>query len=136
MKRKLKITVAVVLGTVLLAGISFGAFVAAMYIEAATFDVKGTPFESKYYMDGEGLFLADIPRDEYITDGAEYVVEGERIFDIRSYGASPEADFKTNRRAINAAITEASEAGGGVVEVSGGVYTAANIELKSKLPSV
>ena len=98
MKRKLKITVAVVLGTVLLAGISFGAFVAAMYIEAATFDVKGTPFESKYHMDEEGLFLADIPRDEYITDGAEYVVEGEQIFDIRSYGASPEADFKTNRR--------------------------------------
>ena len=133
MKRKLKITVAVVLGTVLLAGIAFGAFVAAMYIEAATFDVKGTPFESKYYMDEEGLFLADIPRDEYITDGAEYVVEGERIFDIRSYGASPEADFKTNRRAINAAITEASEAGGGVVKVSGGVYTAANIELKSNV---
>ena len=107
MKRKLKITMAVVLGTVLLAGIAFGAFVAAMYIEAATFDVKGTPFESKYYMDEEGLFLANIPRDEYITDGTEYMEEGERIFDIRSYGASPEADFKTNRTAINAAITEA-----------------------------
>ncbi|MBO8424373.1 MAG: hypothetical protein IAB16_05095 [Firmicutes bacterium] len=118
MKRKLKISVAVVLGTVLLAGIAFGAFVAAMYIEAATFDVKGTPFESEYYMDEEGLFLGNIPRDEYITDGTEYMEEGERIFDIRSYGASPEADFKTNRTAINAAITEASEAGGAVVVVS------------------
>lgn len=132
MKRKLKITVAAVLGAALLAGAAFGAFVVAMHIEAATFDVKGTPFESKYYMDEEGLFLANIPRDEYITDGAEYVVEGERIFDIRSYGASPEADFKTNRTAINAAITDASEAGG-VVLVSGGVYTAANIELKSNV---
>ena len=94
MKRKLKISVAVVLGTVLLAGIAFGAFVAAMYIEAATFDVKGTPFESEYYMDEEGLFLGNIPRDEYITDGTEYMEEGERIFDIRSYGASPEADSK------------------------------------------
>ena len=131
MKRKLKITMAVVLGTVLLAGIAFGAFVAAMYIEAAAFNVKGTPFESKYYMDEEGLFLANVPRDEYITDGAEYLAEEERIFDIRTYGASPGADFATNRAAINAAITAANEAGGGVVEVSGGVYTAANIELKS-----
>ena len=133
MKRKLKITMAVVLGTVLLAGIAFGAFVAAMYIEAAAFNVKGTPFESKYYMDAEGLFLANVPRDEYITDGAEYLAEGERIFDIRTYGASPGADFATNRAAINAAITAANEAGGGVVEVSGGVYTAANIELKSNV---
>ena len=92
-------------------------------------DKSGTPFESEYRLDKNGYFIENIPKEKYLTDTPRK--DGERIFDIREYGASPEADFKVNREAVNTAIYQAYKAEGGVVLVSGGEYACANIRLKS-----
>ncbi len=93
-------------------------------------DKSGTPFEGKYHLDENGWFIADIPKEKYLYVPAQK--ENEQIFDIRSYGADAKSDFKTNRTAINRAIADASKVGG-VVLVTGGEYTCANICLLSNV---
>ncbi len=52
---------------VLLCGAGFGIAVAVPYIEAANFDVSGTPFESPYRLDENGYFVANIPYGDYLV---------------------------------------------------------------------
>lgn len=52
-----------------------------------------------------------------------------RDFDIRRYGAKPEADARKNQKAINRAIEKCSKAGGGRVVVADGVYHTGAIRL-------
>lgn len=59
--------------------------------------------------------------------------DGIPLFDIRDYGARTDADFKTNRTAINDVVAAASAAGGGIVLVDGGEYSVANIRLLSNV---
>lgn len=105
------------------------AFLGVPLLRLALSDKSGTPFESEYRLDKNGYFIENIPKERYLTDTPRK--NGERIFDIRDYGASPDAHFKVNREAINRAISEASGTGGGVILVDGGEYTCANIRLKS-----
>lgn len=88
-------------------------------------------YSKDYHVDESGNFLADIPFDEYLS--YEATEDDEAVFDIRDYGASVNADFKTNRSAINAAIQAANQAGGGVVLADGGEYSCANIQLLSNV---
>lgn len=120
----------------------FAVFLVLLIVVAATlFDVpnlirmyvsdkSGTSFESKYVVDESGNFIANIPYDEYLVENE---VNGLKVYDIRDFGASTDADFKTNRDAINDAIKSANENGGGMVLVSGGKYSCANIELLSNV---
>ena len=62
-----KIAIAVVVSAVLLCGAGFGIAVAVPYIEAANFDVSGTPFESPYRLDENGYFVANIPYGDYLV---------------------------------------------------------------------
>lgn len=126
-----KIAIAAVLAVVLVLGVGFGIAVAVPYIRAANFDVSGTAFDSPYRLDGKGWFIENVPYSEYLIDGAAYAEPSETVYDVRDFGASPSADFSVNRDAINTAVETASAAGGGVVLVDGGKYTAASIKLLS-----
>lgn len=108
-----------------------GAILGIPYLHLMTADKSGTAFESKYHLDKNGCFIENVPREKYLTEN--HTTVNEKTFDIRDYGASPNADFKVNRKAINKAISEASKAGGGVVVVNGGEYTCANIKLQSNV---
>lgn len=88
-------------------------------------------YSRDYHVDESGNFIADIPFDEYLSDDA--ADDSQAVFDIRDYGASTSADFKTNREAINSAIIAANASGGGVVLVDGGEYSCANIQLLSNV---
>lgn len=125
-----KIAIIVILSVVVLFGAGFGIAVAVPYIEAASFDVSGTPFDSPYRLDENGWFVENIPYSEYLVYGSASAPFGT-VYDIRDYGASPDADFAVNRDAINRAIEAASAAGGGTVLVDGGKYTAASVRLLS-----
>ena len=54
-------------------------------------------------------------------------------FSITDYGASPSADPVTNTRAINAAISAASEQGGGTILFPAGTFLIYTILLKSNI---
>lgn len=51
---------------------------------------KGSPITTKYHMDEDGLFLANIPFEDYLHDATE--IEGT-VYDIRDYGASKDKSF-------------------------------------------
>lgn len=89
-------------------------------------------FSKSYHLDESGNFIADIPFDEYLSYD-EQVDGTQAVFDIRDYGASTDADFKTNRTAINSAIIAANAADGGIVLVDGGEYNCANIQMLSNV---
>ncbi len=108
-----------------------GAVLGVPYLHLALSDKSGAAFCSKYRLDKDGYFIENIPREKYLTDAP--IEKGKKVFDIKDYGASPHANFKINREAVNKAIAEASKAGGGVVLVGGGEYTCANIRLQSNV---
>lgn len=93
-------------------------------------DKTGTAFESKYVVDESGNFIQNVPFEEYLVGNNETELD---VYDIRAFGASVDASFKTNREAINNAIRLANENGGGLVLVSGGKYLCANVELLSNV---
>lgn len=76
----------------------------------------------------EGDFYADVPFSQYLigTTPTE-----EKMYDIRDYGASVDAELNTD--AINKAIDTCSAEGGGIVLVTGGAYRSGTINLKSNV---
>lgn len=62
-----KIAIAVVVSAALLCCAGFGIAVAVPYIEAANFNVSGTPFESPCRLDENGYFVANIPYGDYLV---------------------------------------------------------------------
>lgn len=129
MNKTLKIVLISALALVVLAAVTLGSIVLATLYKKR--DTRGTPFESEYVLDESGRFIANIPFEKYLYEPV--YDENEVLFDIRDYGASPEADFEVNRAAINDAVEAANAAGGGVVLVEGGEYSAANIRLLSNV---
>lgn len=91
-------------------------------------ETSGTTPVSTYHMDDNYEFIRDIPRDNYLSQSIP--LDGEKIYNITTYGASVSADSLINQSAIQSAIDAASSAGGGVVLVSGGSYKSSRIELK------
>lgn len=90
-----------------------------------------TPPEMKEYSltEGSGSHVSDIDYDEYLTK--EGIGFGDkRIFDIRDYGASVNADAKTNTTAINETLKAASQEQG-VVLVQGGTYITGTVYMQS-----
>lgn len=131
MKKKTKKGIIAAVIPVAVAAVAAGAFFGLPYLQLMMADTSGTTFESKYSLDASGNFIENIPREKYLIYDEHR--EDEKIFDIRTYGASVEADFKTNREAINKAIDDASKSGGGVVVVDGGEYICSNIKLQSNV---
>lgn len=66
-----------------------------------------------------GDYYESIPYDQYIHEG-QSLPEGERVFDIRDFGAVP--DDKLNTEPIRRACEACRDAGGGVVLAAGGNY--------------
>lgn len=91
---------------------------------------KGSPITTKYHMDEDGLFLANIPFEDYLHDATE--IEGT-VYDIRDYGASKDKSFLDNAIAIQGAINAAFNNGGGTVLVDGGTYRISKLNLKSNV---
>ncbi|HQC55338.1 MAG TPA: glycosyl hydrolase family 28 protein [Clostridia bacterium] len=100
------------------------------YLPISSSSSKGSLVASTYHLDEDGQFLADIPFDKYLHDGA--AIEGT-VFDIRTYGASENKGFKDNAVAIQNAINAAFENGGGVVLVEDGRYRTSKLRLKSNV---
>ena len=75
-----------------------------------------------------GDYYEAIPWDEYI-DPDQTIPQGP-VFDIRNYGARPEAKL-LNTEAIAACCRACGEAGGGVILVSGGDYVTGTVRLPS-----
>lgn len=75
-----------------------------------------------------GDFYENIPYEDYINSSAAIP---EEVWDIRDYGAAPEADLNTD--AINRAISACAQAGGGTVLVQGGVYCTGTVRLQSNV---
>lgn len=131
MKKQIKKGILAAVVPVAVIAVAAGAFLGIPYLKLMTADTSGTAFQNKYKLDTSGNYIANIPREKYLTYSSHK--ENEKIFDIRSYGASTTADFKTNREAINKAIAEASKSGGGIVVVDGGEYICSNIKLQSNV---
>lgn len=129
MNKTLKIVLISVIAVVVIAAITLGSMVLATLYKKR--DTRGTPFESEYVLDESGCFIANIAFEKYLYEPV--YDESETLFDIRDYGADPNADFGVNREAINDAIAAANAAGGGVVLVDGGEYRAANVRLLSNV---
>ncbi|MGW9964747.1 BppU family phage baseplate upper protein [Staphylococcus hominis] len=55
------------------------------------------------------------------------------IINAEDFGASPNADWNTNKEAIQKAIDEANALGGGTVSLSPGVYTVKGLEISSNV---
>lgn len=92
---------------------------------------KGSPIETTYFMDEEGNFVANIPKENYLGETIPEL--NEIVYDITTFGASTNNDFLANREAIQHAIDAAHAIGGGVVLVSGGSYKTTSLELKSNI---
>lgn len=74
-------------------------------------------------------FLPDIPFEEYLYSEAL----PQKYLSITDFGASQNADYNVNTRAVNEAISVASENGGGVVLIPEGVFVTSTIILKSNV---
>lgn len=74
-------------------------------------------------------FLSDIPVDEYLYKEAL----PESYISITDFGASPDADYTVNTKAVNDAVSAASADGGGVVLVPEGVFVTSTVILKSNV---
>ena len=77
-----------------------------------------------------GDYLQDIPYEDYIG-GEQALPEGERVFDIRQYGAVPDGE-SLNTEAFAAACEDLRRAGGGVLLVQGGTYVTGTVRLPSR----
>lgn len=74
-------------------------------------------------------FVKDIPFSEYLY---EEELTGDYV-SITEFGASPQADYKTNTKAINNAIACAYGKGGGTVLVPEGDFVTSTVVLKSNV---
>lgn len=101
---------------------------AGWYFGVYTKDFKVTSGEvfSEVY---EGDFYADIPYDDYLSDGEPPA--GVYTVDIRDCGAVPDRADVNNRDAVQTAIDEVYTHGGGTVVVRGGSFTTGSLTLKS-----
>lgn len=79
----------------------------------------------------EGDFYRDVPYDTYL-DREAGIPEGV-IYDVRDYGAVPNDDTVLNNKAVNAAIADCSNNGGGIVLVEGGRYRTGSIAMLSNV---
>lgn len=77
----------------------------------------------------DGDYYPDLPFGEYISKD-QPVPSGDRVFDIREFGAVPEKDV-LNTAAFQAAADACAEAGGGTVLVAGGSYCMGTVTLHS-----
>ncbi|MDN7229554.1 BppU family phage baseplate upper protein [Staphylococcus haemolyticus] len=75
----------------------------------------------------------------YVTENSN-LFRGERgeshqstFINAEDFGASPNADWNTNKEAIQKAIDEANALGGGTVSLSPGVYTVKGLEISSNV---
>ena len=75
-----------------------------------------------------GDYLENIPYAAYI-DGSQPLPEGQRVFDIRDFGAVP--DERLNTEPIRLACEACRDAGGGVVLAAGGEYKTGTVRLYS-----
>ncbi len=73
-----------------------------------------------------GDYFPDIPYDDYI-DCRQELPAGERVFDIRDYGARPGNELNTEE--IRSACEACRDAGGGVVLVAAGQYRTGTVRL-------
>lgn len=89
MKKSIKIALVIIIVLIFVAVIVLGGLVMAELFKKR--DISGTPFESRYFLDESGNFIANIPFERYLYT-PEYPSD-EKIFDIRDYGASISADF-------------------------------------------
>lgn len=114
--KKTKIIVSVLVAVILCACVAGGLY---WYFTKDSGDVVASQ---------EGDFYADIPYSQYLigTSPTE-----EKIYDIRDYGADPNAELNTE--AINKTVDACAENGGGIVLVSGGAYRSGTVNLKSNV---
>ena len=76
-----------------------------------------------------GDYYKDLPFEAYI-DKAQPLPTGDRVFDIRDFGALPEKHL-LNTEAFAAAARACEEAGGGTILVAGGSYWTGTVHLPS-----
>lgn len=108
----------------------FGASIAMAYTPDLEHYVTFEPEEPTYPGLGRiypGDYYEELPFEEYI-DKKQKLPEGERVFDIRRFGASPIPE-RVNTAAIQAAADACRKAGGGTVLVAGGNYLSGTIHL-------
>lgn len=79
----------------------------------------------------KGDFYENIPFENYINFNVP--VPNENVYSILSYGAVPNDNRVNNAHAINSAIADCSEKGGGIVLVEGGSFTSGTVFLKSNV---
>jgi polygalacturonase len=78
----------------------------------------------------DGDFYENIPYENYLSFDEPFE-SNLSVFDIRSYGADPQATATHNRAAINAAVDACFAGGGGIVRVDGGEDVTGSVRLKS-----
>lgn len=91
-----------------------------------SYDVPTYPNLGKIY---PGDYFEKLPFDEYI-DRKQELPEGERVFDIRNFGAVAEQD-RLNTEAFHRAAEACREAGGGTILVAGGSYRMGTVWIPS-----
>lgn len=79
----------------------------------------------------KGDFYGNIPFEKYINFNV--TVPTENIYSVLSFGAVPDDPRVNNANAINSAISDCSENGGGIVVVEGGSFTTGTVFLKSNV---
>lgn len=90
--------------------------------DEATYPDHGVIYEGDYYQ--------AIPFGEYIHP--EAAPQGEKVFDVRDYGAVPDGETLSTQ-AVQGAVDAAAQAGGGVVAVTGGHYCVGTIHLADNI---
>ena len=107
-----------------------GASIAMAYTPDLEHYITFEPEEPTYPELGRiypGDYYEELPFDNYINH-RQSLPEGERVFDIRRFGASPIPE-RVNTTAIQAAADACRKAGGGTVLVAGGNYISGTIRL-------
>lgn len=79
----------------------------------------------------KGDFFENIPFDKYINFNVK--APSDNVYCILSYGAVPNDERVNNAAAINKAINDCSENGGGIVVVDGGAFTTGTVFLKDNV---
>lgn len=76
-----------------------------------------------------GDYYANLPFEEYINP-SQPLPKGEKIFDIRDFGAKAEPNL-LNTAAFRSAAAACEQAGGGVILVAGGSYCMGAVQIPS-----
>lgn len=79
----------------------------------------------------KGDFFENIPFEKFINYSVP--VPNENVYSILSYGAIPNDSNVNNADAINRAIADCNENGGGIVLVEGGSFTSGTVFFKSNV---